>query len=225
MGVNVLDREMYTEAEAARLLRVPQNTLNYWLEGGEQRGRQYKPGIRVQPRGSRASVTWAEFVEAGLLREYRRTHGVPMAELRAFIDRIRQEFGVPYPLADRRPYVSGKELLSEAQDAAGLSADFCLVAVVRGQYVLTPPADSFYKRVTWEGDTAAAWRPHDDPHSPVLMRPDSRFGRPSVKGISTEAIWEHSEAGETVDDIASEFDLADDDVRWALAYEISARAA
>ncbi len=225
MGVNVLDREMYTEAEAARLLRVPQNTLNYWLEGGEQRGRQYKPGIRVQPRGSRASVTWAEFVEAGLLREYRRTHGVPMAELRAFIDRIRQEFGVPYPLADRRPYVSGKELLSEAQDAVGLSADFCLVAVVRGQYVLTPPADSFYKRVTWEGDTAAAWRPHDDPHSPVLMRPDSRFGRPSVKGISTEAIWEHSEAGETVDDIASEFDLADDDVRWALAYEISARAA
>ena len=225
MGVNVLDREMYTEAEAARLLRVPQNTLNYWLEGGEQRGRQYKPVIRVQPRGSRASVTWAEFVEAGLLREYRRTHGVPMAELRAFIDRIRQEFGVSYPLADRRPYVSGKELLSEAQDAAGLSADFCLVAVVRGQYVLTPPADSFYKRVTWEGDTAAAWRPHDDPHSPVLMRPDSRFGRPSVKGISTEAIWEHSEAGETVDDIASEFDLADDDVRWALAYEISARAA
>ncbi len=225
MGVNVLDREMYTEAEAARLLRVPQNTLNYWLEGGEQRGRQYKPGIRVQPRGSRASVTWAEFVEAGLLREYRRTHGVPMAELRAFIDRIRQEFGVPYPLADRRPYVSGKELLSEAQDAVGLSADFCLVAVVRGQYVLTPPADSFYERVTWEGDTAAAWRPHDDPHSPVLMRPDSRFGRPSVKGISTEAIWEHSEAGETVDDIASEFDLADDDVRWALAYEISARAA
>ncbi len=225
MGVNVLDREMYTEAEAARLLRVPQNTLNYWLEGGEQRGRQYKPVIRVQPRGSRASVTWAEFVEAGLLREYRRTHGVPMAELRAFIDRIRQEFGVPYPLADRRPYVSGKELLSEAQDAVGLSADFCLVAVVRGQYVLTPPADSFYKRVTWEGDTAAAWRPHDDPHSPVLMRPDSRFGRPSVKGISTEAIWEHSEAGETVDDIASEFDLADDDVRWALAYEISARAA
>jgi len=225
MGVNVLDREMYTEAEAARLLRVPQNTLNYWLEGGEQRGRQYKPVIRVQPRGSRASVTWAEFVEAGLLREYRRTHGVPMAELRAFSDRIRQEFGVPYPLADRRPYVSGKELLSEAQDAAGLSADFCLVAVVRGQYVLTPPADSFYKRVTWEGDTAAAWRPHDDPHSPVLMRPDSRFGRPSVKGISTEAIWEHSEAGETVDDIASEFDLADDDVRWALAYEISARAA
>jgi uncharacterized protein (DUF433 family) len=225
MGVSVLDREMYSEAGAARLLQVPQNTLNYWLEGGKQRGRQYKPVIREQPRGSRAPVTWAEFIEAGLLREYRRTHGVPMAELRAFIDRIRQEFGVPYPLADRRPYVSGKELLSEAQDAAGLAADFCLVAVVRGQYVLTPPAYSFYKRVTWDGDLAAAWRPHDDPHSPVLMRPGSRSGRPAVKGISTEVIWEHAQADETVSEIASEFNLTDDDVRWALAYENSARAA
>jgi len=156
--------------------------------------------------------------------EYRRTHGVPMAELRAFIDQIRREFGVPYPLADRRPYISGKELLSEAQDAAGLAVDFCLVAVVRGQYVLAPPADSFYKRVTWDGNTAAAWRPHDDPHSPLLTRPGSRSGRPAVKGISTEIIWEHSQADETVADIASEFDLSEYDVWWALAYETSARA-
>jgi hypothetical protein len=158
MGVSVLDREMFTEAEAARLLRVPQNTLNYWLEGGTYRGRQYKPVIREQPHGSRAPVTWAEFVEAGLLREYRRTHGVALAEPRGFIDRMRQEFGVPYPLADRRPFVSGKELLAEVQDESGLTADLCLVAVARGQYVLTPPADAFYKRVTWEGDVAAAWR-------------------------------------------------------------------
>ena len=225
MGVSVLDREMFTEAAAARLLSVPQTTLNYWLEGGTHRGRQYKPVIREQPRGGRAPVTWAEFVEAGLLREYRRTHRVPMAELRAFIDQMRQKLGVPYPLADRRPYVSGKDLLSEAQDVAGLDADLCLVAVVRGQYVLTPAADSFYKRVTWEGDLAAAWRPHDDPQSPVLMRPGTRFGLPAVKGIKTEILWEHERAGETVSEIAEEFDLTEDDVRWALAYETSARTA
>jgi uncharacterized protein (DUF433 family) len=214
---------MFTEAEAARLLRVPQNTLNYWLEGGKYRGRQYRPVIREQPRGSRATVTWAEFVEAGLLREYRRH--VPMAELRGFIDQMRREFGVPYPLAHERPFVSGKELLSRAQDAAELDAALCLVAIVRGQYVLTPAADSFYKRVTWEGDTAAAWRPHDDPQSPVLMRPGLRSGRPSVRGISTEILWEHDLAGEAVGDIADDFDLTEDDVRWALAYETSVRAA
>lgn len=225
MGVRVLEREMYTEAEAARLLRVSQNTLNYWLEGGQFRGHRYMPVIREQPRGSRAPVTWAEFVEAGLLREYRRTHGVPMAELRRFIDLMRAEFSVPYPLADRRPFVSGRELLAEVQDASELAAEFCLVAYVRGQFVLTPPADSFYKRVTWEGDLAAAWRPHDDPQSPVLISPGTRFGRPAIKGISTEALWEHEQDGETISEIAADFNLEDEEVRWALAYETSARAA
>lgn len=67
--VALLDREMYAEAEAARLLRVAQSTLHYWLEGGKQRGKTYRPIIRPEATGQR-SVTWAEFVEAGLLREY-----------------------------------------------------------------------------------------------------------------------------------------------------------
>jgi uncharacterized protein (DUF433 family) len=216
---------MYTEAAAARLLQVPQNTLNYWLEGGQRRGRFYRPVIRVEPRGSRASVTWAEFIEAGLLREYRRTHGVPMAELRAFIDVVRDRYGIPYPLADRRPFVSGLELLSQAQDTAQLDPDFCLVAEARGQYVLTTPADSFVRRVTWDEDMAAAWRPHDDPQSPVRINPEARFGRPAVSGVSTEVLWEHSEAGETSPEIAAEFGISLADVHWALAYETSARAA
>jgi uncharacterized protein (DUF433 family) len=170
-------------------------------------------------------VTWAEFIEAGLLREYRRTHGVPMAELRSFIDLLRERYGTPYPLADHRPYVSGRELLSQAQDASGLDAEFCLVAEVRGQLVLTSPADSFVKRVTWDGDLAAGWRPHDDPLSPVRIAPDLRFGRPAVAGVSTEVLWEHAEAHEDVRDIAEAFDLSVEAVRWALAYETSARAA
>jgi uncharacterized protein (DUF433 family) len=224
MSVTVLDREMYTEAAAARLLGVAQNTLNYWLEGGVRRGRTYRPVIRIEPRGERASVTWGEFLEAGLLREYR-SKNVPMLELRAFIDKVRQRYNVRYPLADRRPYVSGRELLVEAQDEAGLDPDFCLIAFVRDQLVLTPVADSFVQRVKWDGDVAAEWRPHDDRHSPVRMNPKVRFGLPAIGGIRTGVMWEHSESGETEEDIASEFDLPIESVRWALAYETSARAA
>jgi uncharacterized protein (DUF433 family) len=101
----------------------------------------------------------------------------------------------------------------------------CLVAEVRGQLVLTSPADSFVRRVTWEGDTAAEWRPHDDPHSPVRMNPDVRFGRPAVAGVATEVFWEHEGAGESIEGIADEFGVAPDQVMWALAYETSARRA
>lgn len=221
----VLEREMYTEAEAARLLRLPQSTLNYWLEGGERRGKTYRPVIRVEPRGERAPVTWAEFVEAGLLRMYRRRHNVPMAELRAFIDQLRERYGVPYPLADRRPFVVDLALVHEAQDQADLAADFCLVAEVRGQLVLTAPSDEFFHRVTWEDDTAMGWRPHDVEGSPVLCAPNQRFGRPAVAGVSTEVIWEHSDGGEDEEEIAAAFDLSLADVRWALSYEKPLRSA
>ena len=56
---------------------------------GGWKGRQprYRSVIRVEPTGSR-NVTWAEFVEASLLRSYRREHDVRLRELRDFIDRI-----------------------------------------------------------------------------------------------------------------------------------------
>jgi uncharacterized protein (DUF433 family) len=224
MSVTVLDREMFSEAEAARLLRVAQSTLHYWLEGGERRGRTYRPVIRVEAQGAR-SVTWAEFIEAGLLRQYRRERKVPMAELRSFIDILRARMGIPYPLAHRQPFVAGKQLVLEAQETAGLDAEHCLVAVVREQLILTPASDAFVERVQWSDDIPAGWRPHDDPRSPVRMNPDLRFGRPAIRGISTEVLWERAEGGEDVEEAADAFDMTVEDVRWALAYEASARAA
>ncbi|MDQ3502239.1 MAG: hypothetical protein M3486_01290 [Actinomycetota bacterium] len=71
--LRLLEREMYAEAEAARLLDVAPSTLHYWLEGKTGRGgKVHRPVIRQEPKGTGAPVTWAEFVEAGLLRQYRR---------------------------------------------------------------------------------------------------------------------------------------------------------
>lgn len=222
--VSVLDREMYTEAEAARLLGVAQSTLHYWLEGAERPEGVYPPIIREEPRGTR-TVTWGEFVEAGLLREYRRTHKVRMPNLRKFVDLLRDHFGVPYPLADRRPFVSGRELLHDAQTAAQLGAEECLVAVANDQLLLTPPSQVFVERVVWDGDLAAGWRPDANEKSPVRINPQVRFGQPAIKGISTHVIWEQVESGEEIDDIAEVYELKERDVRFAHAYENTARAA
>jgi uncharacterized protein (DUF433 family) len=218
---SVLDRDVFSVPEAARHLRVPTSTLTWWLDG---RGR-HRPVIRPERTGRRV-VTWAEFVEAGFLRQYRRQEAVPLRELRRFVERLRDDLGVPYPLAHAQPWVGeGKKLLLSAQEDAGLAPEFCLVAFVSDQLVLTGPSDSFVHRVRFENDVAIAWRPHDDERSPVEMRPDVRFGRPAIKGISTEAIWEHIEADEGIDEVADQFDLTIEDVRWAVSYESSLRAA
>jgi uncharacterized protein (DUF433 family) len=224
MAVSLLEREMYTVEEAARLLRMSPSTLMWWLEGGERPNRRtYRPVIRQEPTGLR-TVTWAEFVEAGLLRQYR-NQKVPLGELRAFIDHLRESVGVPYPLADKRPFVGeGQQLLLEAQRKAGLKGEFALVAEVSGQLLLTPPSEAYYTRVDWDEDLAVQWRPHDDPASPVRVSPKVRYGAPAVGGISTVVIWEHLEGDETMEEVADQFDLTPVEVGWAYSYEVSARA-
>jgi len=223
--ISYLESEMFSDAEAARLLQLSQATLHWWLEGGERRGKLYNPVIRDEPSGARR-VTWAEFIESALLRQYRRVHHVPLRELRAFIDDLRGTTGVRYPLAHHQPFIGpGRRLMLEAQERVGLAPEFWLVAVAGGQPMLTPASESFIERVKWDDDIATGWRPHADPRSPVLMRPDVRFGLPAVGGIRTEVIWEHLEADETFDEVAGEFELTVDEVHWAHAYETSIRAA
>jgi uncharacterized protein (DUF433 family) len=213
---------MYSETVAARLLRVAPSTLHWWLDGRLPR---HRPVIRPEPTNSR-TVTWAEFVEAGLLRSYRRDHEVPLRELRDFIDRLRDEFQVPYPLADRRPYVGpGRRLLIDLQDRSRLDPEFCLVALVNGQTILTAPGEEFFERVEWSGDAPASWRPHEDSDSPVRINPLIRFGLPAVGGISTEAIAGELEGGASVEEVAEDFGLAPATVRWAHSYELAQQAA
>lgn len=216
----VLDLEVYTEAEAARLLGVAPSTLHYWLQGGERRDVTYMPILRPEPV-ERRYLTWAEFVEAGWLRAYRQNN-VPMRELRGFIELLRDEVGVPYPLAHHRPFVSGKQLVWGAQEEAGLEPYW---RMIDEQLMLTHPAELFVERVTWDGDLAAGWRPVEDAASTVLVRPDVRFGRPSVGGVSTLTIFEYAEEGASRDEIAEEFDVSATDVRWALAFENARDAA
>lgn len=54
------------------------------------------------------------------------------------------------------------------------------------------------------------------------MDPEVRFGRPSIKGISTSVLAEQVDDGASPEEVASDFNLAADDVRWAVAYEASA---
>lgn len=151
-----------------------------------------------------------------MLRSYRRDHEVPLRELRDFIDRLRDEFQVPYPLADRRPYVgNGRRLLIDLQTRSKLDLDFCLVAVANGQTVLTAPGE----------DDPASWRPHEDSASPVRINPLVRFGMPAVGGISTEAIAGELDGGASIEEVAEDFGLSPDAVRWAHSYELAQQAA
>ena len=225
---SILFRELYSEADAARWLRVPQATLHYWLEGREYRGRTYPPVLRPEPTGApkgQRVVNWAEFIEAGVLAQYRRDLQVPLAELRAFIVILRDEFGVAYPLATKRPWTDGKQLVIAAQESSNLPNELWLYVPTSGQYLLLPAGQAFLDRVEFDDDLAVRWRPLAEPESTVVLDPEVRFGKPSVGGISTEVLWEYTKDGYAPEEIAEEFALRSADVEWALAYEFAQHAA
>ena len=227
MSLALLERETYSEADAADLLGVPPRTLHRWLEGTEHRGRFHPPVLRPEPSGSH-TLTWGEFIEATLLCQYRRGLKVKLDEIRAFIMLLRERNGIPYPLAHHKPWVGeGCRLLLEMQMKADLPDELWLVAATSGQVVLLPPANSFVQRIEWDhggsDKVAVAWRPHVDEASPVRCSPTHRFGRPAIKGISTTAIVEHLEGGEDETEVAEQFNLDVDDIRWASSYELSKR--
>lgn len=222
MTLTILDRHLYDEQLAAQILGLPASTLHWWLEGGERRGRRYEPVLRREPTGAR-EVTWGELVEAQYLKAYRRDLGVKLLHLRAFISRLRDELGVPYPLAHVRPWVGpGRQLLWRAQEEARVEDElWACYETPSGQVLLTPPAQSFLERVEFSEDESGVairyWPMGKDAH--VAVDPEVRFGSPAVKGIPTEALAEQVRAGDSVESVAADFGLDLEDAIAALNYE------
>lgn len=222
-SVIVLDTKVMTAREAARQLRIPPTTLTHWLEGGERRGNWYQPVLREEPTGS-SDVTWGEMVEARYLRAYRHSMRISMQRLRPFVSALRQEFGVPYPLAHFKPWVDeNRRLVLELQSAAEVPTDLRLIfEVENGQMILNPLIqEDFLARVDFADSVdqeAERIRPQGK-RSPVVLDPRISSAASTVHGVRTEIIAEQVNAGSTVEDVADEFDLPVPVVRAALAWE------
>jgi hypothetical protein len=96
-SVALLDREMYSEAEASRLLGVAQNTLHYWLEGKTVGDMVYAPVIRLEILLSHWRAVERKLEEPGPFHLHAHSYGRPsggQADLRrAGAEMVRQTPG------------------------------------------------------------------------------------------------------------------------------------
>ncbi|WP_322753807.1 DUF433 domain-containing protein [Frankia sp. Cas3] len=219
MGITVLDREVYSMSEAARILGVRSARLRGWIDGYSRGGVDYEPVIRPERTGEDA-VTWGEFVEAGYLREYRIRHRVSLQHLRPVVQILRERLGAPYPLAHAKLYVANRELVREIQDETGIDRELAMVVVRNGQLILAPGAAAFVEKVEFAPADREALRIYpDDKASPVLIDPLRNFGAPVVHGIRTENLYDLFAGGDSIADIADGFDISVADVEAAIRYE------
>jgi uncharacterized protein (DUF433 family) len=222
------DRDVaaYPLAEAARYTRLPPATLRTWVlgrqypasEGGGQFPPLIRPALRKPPL-----LSFSNLIEAHVLRSLRTEHGVSVKALRSALAYAQKALGIERLLL--RPELradAGRLFLDRYGELIELSAS--------GQLAMRKLLEEHLKRVEWDASKfpvrlypfVCAVAPSEE--RMIAIDPRIAFGRPVVlrRGVSTSAIAERIDAGETIENIAADYDLGSAEIEQAALYERAA---
>lgn len=216
----------YTMAEAARYLKLPAATLRSWVLGRPYRTTRGVGHFRalIGPASSRPPLlSFWNLVEAHVLRSLRADHGVSVKELRKALDYAERELNIERLLLRKELCTEAGELfLDRYGQLISLSAS--------GQIAMRKLFDAHLKRVEWDAwqfpvrlyPFVSAEAPTED--RPIAIDPQISFGRPVIArvGVSTTVIAERLDAGESIVDIAADYDLSVSEIEEAVLYEHAA---
>jgi uncharacterized protein (DUF433 family) len=220
------DLPAYTPAEAARYLRLPTATLRSWVLGRRyptaKGSSEFPPLIRPASRRP-PLLSFANLIEAHVLRSLRTEHGVPVKALRSALAYAEKSLGIERLLLRRELRAdAGKIFLDRYGKLIELSAS--------GQLAMRQLFNEHLKRIEWDASKfPVRLYPFVSPvapseERPIVIDPRIAFGRPVVvrKAITTSIIAERIDAGETVADVATDYDLDRSEIEQAILYERAA---
>lgn len=216
----------YGLAEAARYLRLPAATLRAWVLGREyptaEGASRFRPLIRPASQQPPLLSFW-NLIEAHVLRSLRTQHGVPVKAVRAALAFAEKQLEIDRLLLREELRTHAGELFLERYgELVNLSAS--------GQLAMRRLLTQHLERVEWDPSQfpvrlypfLPVVLPSDE--RPIAIDPRIAFGRPVVlrRGVSTSAIAERIDVGETVEDLAADYDLIPAEIEQAVIYERAA---
>jgi uncharacterized protein (DUF433 family) len=225
-AVDQRDAAAYTMTEAAHHARLPVATLRAWVlgrayptaEGGARFSPLINPASRLPPM-----LSFTNLIEAHVLRSLRTHHGVSVNAVRNALAHARNKLGIDRLLL--RPELrtdAGRVFLDRYGELIELSAS--------GQLAMRELLLEHLKRVEWDEapfpvrlypivSTTAGTSDRS-----IVIDPRIAFGRPVIvsKSISTAAIAERIDAGESVDELVADYDLDRAEIVQAALYERAA---
>lgn len=168
-------------------------------------------------------LSFANLVESHVLRALRTDHGVSVKAVRKALRYAEETLGLERLLLRRELCTeSGNVFLARYGELIDLSAS--------GQLAMRKLFDEHLKRVEWK-DPEFPVRLYPFPSfvdlraaRPIAIDPQIAFGRPIVArlSISTRVIADRIDAGETVDELAADYDLLPAEIEEAVLYERAA---
>ncbi len=213
------DIAAYTVVEAARYVRIPPQTLRSWVVDRSSPWKSPRPAFHTliaTPEYAPIRLSFNNIVEAYTLRALRTKHGVSILAARQAMS-----------VAERACHTKRLFLSPELQAGGGelfLERYGDLVNLTRaGQIAIKHILKDHLARIERdELDIPVRLYPGDN-HT-IMMDARLAFGRPVIarRGISTAAIVDRINAGETEEEIAEDYGLECQEVKDALVYEQAA---
>jgi len=222
---DVLNVPAYPMSEAVRYLRVSAATLRSWFVGrpyptarGTSQFRPLLKPARIDP----TTLSFSNLIEAHILRSLRTEHGVPLGAVRKALTYAERELQIEHLLLREELRTAGGALfLDRYGELVNLSAS--------GQLAVRKLFEAHLARVEWsEMGSAARLYPfifgEAANSKPIVIDPAIAFGRPVVARVflSTRSILERIDAGESVADLATDYDLSVEAIEEAVLFEQAA---
>jgi uncharacterized protein (DUF433 family) len=208
-GINPRDIPTYSIGDAARYLRIPAGTIRSWTVGRHypvaDGSSFFNPLIPIANRKPRL-LSFTNLIEVHVLRAIRKHHQIQLDKVRSALDFIDERFRVPHPLASEQFRTDGVSLFIERYGSL-------INASERGQIALKDALNAHLERIEPD-DTGLAiklypfTRSHEE-NNPriVVIDPRIAFGRLVIDGtgIATSVVAERYHAGDSIDNLADDY--------------------
>jgi uncharacterized protein (DUF433 family) len=228
-GLDPRDIPNYAISEAARYLRIPAGTIRSWVVGRRYKTaqgiQQFAPLI-VTPDQKPRLLSFTNLIEIHILRAIRKDHQIQLDKVRTALDYLESQIQVSHPLARQQFRTDGIDLFIERYGTL-------INASQSGQTALKDALNAHLERIEPDDSGLAIklypfTRSHEE-NSPRLVVIDPRvaFGRLVISGtgIPTQIIAERYCAGDSIDDLADDYNCDRQTIEEAIRCEITLFAA
>ena len=225
-GIDPRDIPTYSMGDAAHYLRIPAATIRSWIVGRNYQtskgSRKFKPLISTRDRKPRL-LSFTNLIEIHVLRAIRKHHEIELDNVRHALDYIEEQFKVSHPLARETFRTDGVDLFIERYGSL-------INASKSGKEELKDAFNAHLERIEPD-DTGLAIKLYpftlsneeDNPKS-VVIDPRIAFGRLVIAGtgIATDVLAERFEAGDSIDQLAYDYEVDRKSIEEAIRYEMLA---
>ena len=202
----------YHVQEAARYARTTPKTIRNWQGEGDLVERA------IAARELRLSLSYMQLIEVAVVAAFRRA-GIKLRDIKAARDWLATTFKSEFPFAQFDFKRRGQELLVDYAKTARKKGKSQLISPSKGgQFVWEPMVSDLLKDFEYDKNIALKWHVIGR-NEPIIIDPRVSFGAPNIRGVPTWVLKGRWEAGESVSEIADDFDLKPALVADALKFE------